>query len=65
MNQPINIPADMWERVPCKKDYPIQVNIELNGSTDKFDFDVMIVYDNYRDTPAVSNVTLQKVLDNC
>ena len=45
LSQPINIPADMWEKVPYKKDYPIQVIIELIGATEKFDFDVMLVYD--------------------
>ncbi len=45
LSQPINIPADMWEKVPYKKDYPIQVTIELIGTADKFDFDVMLVYD--------------------
>lgn len=45
LSQPINIPADMWEKIPYKKDYPIQVSIELNGILDKFDFDVMLVYD--------------------
>lgn len=45
LSQPINIPADMWEKVPYKKDYPIQVTIELIGATEKFDFDVMLVYD--------------------
>lgn len=45
LSQPINIPADIWEKVPYKKDYPIQVIIELLGVVDKFDFDVMLVYD--------------------
>jgi len=45
LSQPINIPADMWEKVPYKKGYPIQVSIELIGATEKFDFDVMLVYD--------------------
>jgi Fic family protein len=45
LSQPINIPADVWEKVPYKKDYPIQVTIELMGTADTFDFDVMVVYD--------------------
>jgi hypothetical protein len=45
LSQPINIPADMWEKVPYKKDYPIQVTIELIGTKEQFDFDVMLVYD--------------------
>jgi hypothetical protein len=45
MNQVINIPADIWEKVPYKKDYSIQITIELAGTADKFDFDVMLVYD--------------------
>jgi hypothetical protein len=44
-SQPVNIPADMWEKVPYKKEHPIQVSIELIGATEKFDFDVMLVYD--------------------
>jgi len=45
LSQPINIPADMWDKVPYKKEYPIQVGIELIGATKEFDFDVMLVYD--------------------
>jgi hypothetical protein len=30
---------------PYKTEYPIQVTIELPGSTANFDFDVMLVYD--------------------
>jgi len=45
LSQPINIPGDTWEKVPYKKDYPIQVSIELTGAIEKFDFDVMLVYD--------------------
>ncbi len=33
----------MWEKVPFKKEYPIQVTIELIGVTEKFDFDLMLV----------------------
>ncbi|MBS1669252.1 MAG: Fic family protein [Bacteroidetes bacterium] len=45
LSQPINIPADIWEKVPYKKDFPIQVTIALIGAKEKFDFDVMLVYD--------------------
>ncbi len=45
LSQPINIPKDLWEKVPYKKDYPMQVSIELLGTANKFDFDVMLVYD--------------------
>jgi hypothetical protein len=45
LSQSISIPSDMWERVPLKKDYPMQVIIELIGAKEKFDFDVMLVYD--------------------
>ena len=45
LSQSINIPSDMWEKVPYKKDYPMQVTVELMGNADKFDFDVMLVYD--------------------
>lgn len=45
LSQPINIPADMWDKVPYKKEYPIQVTIELIGAKERFDFDVMLVYD--------------------
>ena len=45
LSQPINIPGDIWEKVPYKKDYPIQVTIELIGTAEKFDFDVLVIYD--------------------
>ena len=45
LSQHINIPANIWEKVPYKKDYPIQVIIELIGATEKYNFDVMLVYD--------------------
>jgi hypothetical protein len=45
LSQPTNIPGDIWEKVPFKNEYPIQVTIELIGATEKFDFDVMLVYD--------------------
>ena len=45
LSQSIKIPDSLWEKVPYKKDYPIQVTIEMTGTADKFDFDVMLVYD--------------------
>jgi Fic family protein len=45
LSQSIKIPDSLWEKTPFKKDYPIQVAIELTGTADKFDFDVMMVYD--------------------
>ncbi len=45
LNQAIVIPDSLWEKTPYKKDYPIQVTIELLGTTENFDFDVMLVYD--------------------
>jgi Fic family protein len=41
---PINIPKSLWEN-PLPQDYPIKVTVELAGSTEKIDFDVMVVYD--------------------
>jgi Fic family protein len=45
MFQTPRIPDDIGPDVPYKKDYPIQVTIGLTGSAEKFDFDVMVVYD--------------------
>jgi Fic family protein len=41
---PINIPKSLWEH-SAPNDYPIKVTVELLGSTEKIDFDVMVVYD--------------------
>ena len=45
LSQSIKIPDILWKKIPYKKDYPIQVTIEVNSSSDEFYFDVMIVYD--------------------
>lgn len=45
LEQPINIPAGVWEGNPYKKEFPIEVTITLEGSSKNFDFDVMIIYD--------------------
>lgn len=45
LSQFIKIPDSLWEKVPYKKDFPIQVKIELTGALDTFDFDVMLIYD--------------------
>lgn len=45
LSQAIVIPDSLWEKTPYKKDYPIQVTIELLGTSENFDFDVMLVYD--------------------
>jgi Fic family protein len=45
LSRAIKIPDSLWKNAPYKKDYPIQVTIELIGTVDKFDFDVMLVYD--------------------
>ena len=43
--QQTRIPDDIGPDVPYKKDYPMQVTIELVGSSDTFNFDVLVVYD--------------------
>ncbi|MBY0480832.1 MAG: hypothetical protein K2Q21_05705 [Chitinophagaceae bacterium] len=45
LKTPINIPGSLWKKVPYQKDFPMQVTIELEGSSDEFGFDVMAVYD--------------------
>lgn len=45
LNNTIVIPETLWEKTPYKKDYPLDVTIELLGSLQPFDFDVMLVYD--------------------
>jgi len=40
----LNIPEDVRERVPFKKEYPIQVIVELLGEKNR-EFDVMVIYD--------------------
>ena len=46
---PINIPVSLWKNLlgkePYQNEYPIKVTIELLGSVNNFDFDVMIIYD--------------------
>ncbi|MEO6127721.1 MAG: Fic family protein [Ferruginibacter sp.] len=45
LSQAIVIPDSLWEKTISKKDFPISVTIELLGTTENFDFDVMLVYD--------------------
>jgi Fic family protein len=45
LSQYIKIPNSLWGKITYKKEYPIQVTIELIGSSATFDFDVMVVYD--------------------
>lgn len=45
LSQPINIPAEMIVPEYNKSAFPIRAEIELTGLTEKFDFDVMFVYD--------------------
>lgn len=45
LSEYIKIPNSLWGKTTYKKEYPIQVTIELIGSSDTFDFDVMVVYD--------------------
>lgn len=45
LSQSIKIPDSVWVKTPFKKDYPIEATITLIGTTNKFDFDVMVVYD--------------------
>ncbi len=41
---PVHIPKTLWGH-PAPNDYPIKVTVELSGSTEEIDFDVMVVYD--------------------
>ncbi len=43
--QELLIPADPWEGLLYKKEFPMQVIIELKSMGDKIDFDVMVIYD--------------------
>lgn len=45
LKQPMIIPEGMWERVPFKKEYPMQLSIRLMASAEVIDFDVMLIYD--------------------
>ncbi len=40
-----NIPVDVWEGFPIKKEYPMQVMIDIKSQVDQIDFDIMIIYD--------------------
>jgi Fic family protein len=44
-SRPIIISSDLWDRNLRVNDYPIQVTLELQGSSHNFDFDVQVVYD--------------------
>jgi Fic family protein len=45
LDQPIDIPGKIWEKLPFKKEYPIIATIELKAVTDNIDFDLLLVYD--------------------
>jgi hypothetical protein len=45
LNNPINIPASLWEGNPNNNEFPIKVTVALSGKASTFDFDVMLVYD--------------------
>jgi len=45
LNNPINIPASLWEGIPNNNEFPIKVTVTLSGKVSSFDFDVMLVYD--------------------
>lgn len=45
LSRPYNIPEMVWQKVPFKKDFPMHVRIELEGSVEQFEFDMMVVYD--------------------
>lgn len=45
LKTPIHIPGSLWKKVPYHKDFPMQVTIELEGSSDELSFEVMAVYD--------------------
>lgn len=44
LKQPINIPTGIWDGNPYKKEFPIEVTITLEGSSQHFDFDAMVIY---------------------
>ena len=43
--QPLQIPNDPWEGLPYKKEFPIQVTITIESSSEKINFDIMVIYD--------------------
>lgn len=43
--KPIHIPMELMNKNPLPNDFPIKIEIELFASTEKFDFDIMFVYD--------------------
>jgi Fic family protein len=45
LNQPIHIPANVLKGNSYKSDFPMQVIIEISGSTPVIEFDIMIIYD--------------------
>ncbi|MCW3091400.1 MAG: Fic family protein [Ferruginibacter sp.] len=45
INPPINIPNSIVDKTAFKSDYPIQVTIQLLSSTERIDFDVILIYD--------------------
>jgi Fic family protein len=45
MIQTPRIPDDIGPDVSYKKDYPIQVTVELQSASDNIDFDVTVIYD--------------------
>lgn len=45
LNNPINIPSSVKDKVPNLNEYPIKIEVELLGSVPTFDFDVMFIYD--------------------
>lgn len=45
LNSSIHIPVSLWEGVPNDNEFPIKVVVELLGTVDTFEFDVMLVYD--------------------
>lgn len=45
LKQPMAIPDAMWERIPFKKEYPLQLSIKLTASVEAIDFNVMLIYD--------------------
>jgi Fic family protein len=47
LSQPINIPKYFESNGLYENQYPLKVKIELQGSVDKFSFDVLVVYDEH------------------
>lgn len=44
LSSPIHIPANLWEGLPNDNEFPVKVMIQLSSMAEKYQFDVIIVY---------------------